>query len=132
MGRKCSLCGKNVGLMEPFSNKRYTYHGNVMNFGFCGDCYPKIMALEKGEITLPEIMTNNTEIQLVDYYRCVIDEDPEVMTEEEHSKLQAQKTDPLYDDIHQIATDLRFIKNYLVICIIIGAILGLISIVSLF
>lgn len=45
----------------------------------------------------------------------------------EEQKINAQKTDPLYDDIHQIAKDLRFIKNLFIIGIAITAILIIIG-----
>ena len=44
------------------------------------------------------------------------------------NKIVAQKNDPLYDDIHQIAGDLRFIKNLIIIGLVCGFILGLIGI----
>ena len=34
-------------------------------------------------------------------------------------KNAARETDPLYDDIHQIAGDLRFIKNFIIISVIV-------------
>ena len=42
-------------------------------------------------------------------------------------KISAQKNDPLYDDIHQIAGDLRFLKNLVIIELIISLILSILS-----
>lgn len=36
---------------------------------------------------------------------------------------------PLYDDIHQIAGDLRFIKNLIILSIVCGVVFGIISMV---
>lgn len=42
-------------------------------------------------------------------------------------KQNTRKTNPLYDDIHQIANDLRFIKNTIILGAIIMVILTIIS-----
>ena len=47
------------------------------------------------------------------------------------NKKAAQRNDPLYDDIHQIAGDLRFIKNLIIISIACGFILEIISVIVL-
>ena len=49
----------------------------------------------------------------------------------ELNKRVAQRNDPLYDDIHQIAGDLRFIKNLIIIGIVCSFILGIIELFSL-
>ena len=46
-------------------------------------------------------------------------------------KLTAQKNDPLYDDIHQIAGDLRFIKNFIIFGMVCGVALGVIGVLSM-
>jgi len=43
------------------------------------------------------------------------------------TKYNNQQVNPLYDDIHQIANDLRFIKNLIIIGIVIGIIFGVIA-----
>ncbi len=52
----------------------------------------------------------------------------EQQTEE---KIEARKTDPLYDDIHQIAKDVRFFKNLLIGTIIVDIIVILLWILAL-
>lgn len=49
--------------------------------------------------------------------------------ENKNAKISAQQTNPLYDDIHQIAKDISFIKNVIVIGIIISFIIIIINIV---
>lgn len=53
-----------------------------------------------------------------------------IKSEEERvvRKLSAQKDDPLYDDIHQIAGDLRFLKNLVIIGLILSILLSIISV----
>lgn len=46
-------------------------------------------------------------------------------------KLVAQENDPLYDDIHQIAGDLRFIKNLIIFGLVVGVLLGIISMLGI-
>lgn len=45
------------------------------------------------------------------------------------AKISAQQTNPLYDDIHQIAKDVRFIKNIFAIAIILSAISTLLTLI---
>ena len=49
----------------------------------------------------------------------------------QNEKYQNILTNPLYDDIHQIAGDLRFIKNLIIIGIICGFVLGIISVIGM-
>jgi len=39
----------------------------------------------------------------------------------------AQQNNPLYDDIHQIAQDLHFIKNLIIVILILSVIVGIIT-----
>ena len=54
-----------------------------------------------------------------------------IRQEQQQIKKDAQQTNPLYDDIHQIAGDLRFIKNYLIFSIVVGVIVGFIWLVNI-
>ena len=47
------------------------------------------------------------------------------------NKIVAQKNDPLYDDIHQIAGDLRFIKNLIIIGLVCGVVMGIIGVLGM-
>lgn len=49
--------------------------------------------------------------------------------QKKQEKCSAQQTDPLYDDIHQIAGDVRFIKNFIIVSIIISLVVMVISLV---
>ena len=46
-------------------------------------------------------------------------------------KLTAQENDPWYDDIHQIAGDLRFIKNLIIFGLVCGVVLGIIGVLGM-
>lgn len=46
--------------------------------------------------------------------------------ENKNAKISAQQTNPLYDDIHQIAKDVNFIKNVIVVSIVIVVIINII------
>ena len=49
----------------------------------------------------------------------------------QQEKYQNTLTNPLYDDIHQIAGDLRFIKNLIIIGLVCGFVLGIIGILGI-
>ena len=54
-------------------------------------------------------------------------EERDKMEEQRHLKEVAQQNNPLYDDIHQIAQDLHFIKNLIIIILILSVIAGIIT-----
>lgn len=49
----------------------------------------------------------------------------------QQEKYQNALTNPLYDDIHQIAGDLRFIKNLIIVSIVCGFVLGIIGVIGM-
>lgn len=51
----------------------------------------------------------------------------EEMEEQQRIKEVAQQNNPLYDDIHQIAQDLHFIKNLIIVMLILSIIVGVIT-----
>ncbi len=130
MAYTCSWCGTDIS----FFNTRYvglTVRSKAHYI--CGDCLQKINDARNGCITFEKIATENTDPNLYDYFCSQVEgisEDEKYTQEQRQAKKKAQQTDPLYDDIHQIAGDLRFIKNYLVFTIILGIILGLIAVIS--
>lgn len=49
----------------------------------------------------------------------------------QQEKQQNLLTNPLYDDIHQIAGDLRFIKNLIIVGLVCGILVSLVTFVSM-
>ena len=49
----------------------------------------------------------------------------------ENEKKFAQYTNPLYDDIQQIAGDVRFIKNFIIISVIIAVVIAVVAILTI-
>ncbi len=49
----------------------------------------------------------------------------------QQEKYQNTLTNPLYDDIHQIAGDLRFIKNLIIFGLVCGVVLGIIGVLGM-
>lgn len=134
MATRCSWCGKQMGLFDV----TYTYEKvGDKEHCICGECSGKISAAKKGYITFEEIETERTVPEL--FYHLAEQMKPtdemiqarKVRQEQEQIKDDARQTNPLYDDIHQIAGDLRFIKNYLIFCIVVGIIFGFIWVVSM-
>lgn len=88
-----------------------------------------------GDISVDEIILDGTHEKIAEYLRNIksIEEinQPKKEKERIENKIIAQKNDPLYDDIHQIAGDLRFIKNLIIVGLVCGFILGIIGIFGL-
>lgn len=125
----CTCCGKKI----PFLDVDYDYiEIDKVEYKLCGKCRSKINAYNNGNIPVEEVITDATDKKIADYIKTIkSEEDIELEKQEKErieNKIVAQKNDPLYDDIHQIAGDLRFIKNLIIIGLVCGFILGLIGI----
>lgn len=133
MAKFCSWCGKQFG----FFDIDFTYE-EVGDKGYhiCGECSGKITAAKNGNITFEEIRTDRTNKKLFNHLLGETEPTDEmkrerkIRQEQQQIKKDAQQTNPLYDDIHQIARDLRFIKNYLIFSIVVGVIVGFIWLVN--
>lgn len=127
MAKICGWCGNRVA----FSDIDYAYETvDNKDYCICGVCFHKILAAKKGQIGFDEITTENTAIELYNHvsqsaktYNEMI-QDIKIKQQKQQIKVEAQQTNPLYEDIHQIAGDLRFIKNWLIFCIVVGCIIG--------
>ena len=95
----------------------------------------KINVYNSSDISVDEVISDATHKKVADYLRNIkSDEEIEHEKKEKErieNKIVAQKNDPLYDDIHQIAGDLRFIKNLIIIGLVCGFILGIIGVLGL-
>lgn len=134
MAKICSWCGRKMGTFDC----TYTYEqiGDKEHF-ICDECSSKVSAAKNGKATFEGIKTEQTDLELFNYYVGQVQTPEDVIQQEKAKKEQQrikeefQKTNPLYDDIHQIAGDLRFIKNYLIFCIVVGVIFGIIWIATM-
>ncbi len=129
MADVCSCCGKKI----PFLDVDFDYiEIDKESYRICSKCRSKISAYNYGDISVDEVISDATHKKVVDHLRNIkSDEEMEHEKKEKErieNKIVAQKNDPLYDDIHQIAGDLRFIKNLIIVGLVCGFILGLIGI----
>lgn len=108
----CALCGKEL-------NGYYSVSYNNEAYKVCENCNSK---LKKGTISFDSIPLDKVKN---------IEESIKKEEDRIEIKKSAQKNDPLYDDIHQIAGDLRFLKNIVIAGLIISIISGIFSIVTL-
>ena len=105
------------------------------SYKICGKCKSKINVYDSGDISIDEIISNATHNKVVDYLRNIkSDEEIEHEKKEKErikNKIVAQKNNPLYDDIHQIAGDLRLIKNLIIIGLVCAFVIGIIGVLGL-
>lgn len=132
MADVCTCCGKKIA----FLNVDFDYiEIDNESYKICGICRSKISAYNSGDISIGEVISDDTQEKVADYLRNIkSDEEKEYDKKEKErieNKIIAQKNDPLYDDIHQIAGDLRFIKNLIIIGLVCGFILGIIGVLGL-
>ena len=128
----CTCCGKKI----PFFFVVYDYiEIDKVEYRLCGKCRSKINAYNNGNIQVEEVITDATDEKVADYIQNIkSEEDIELEKQEKErieNKIVAQKNDPLYDDIHQIAGDLRFIKNLIIIGLVCGVVMGIIGVLGM-
>ena len=128
----CTCCGKKI----PFLDVDYDYiEIDKVEYRLCGKCRSKINAYNNGNIPVEEVITDATDEKVADYIQNIkSEEDIELEKQEKErieNKIVAQKNDPLYDDIHQIAGDLRFIKNLIIIGLVCGVVMGIIGVLGM-
>lgn len=128
----CACCGKKI----PFLDVDYDYiEIEKVEYRLCGKCRSKINAYNNGNIPIDEVISDATDKKVADYIRNIkSEEDIEFEKQEKErieNKIVAQKNNPLYDDIHQIAGDLRFIKNLIIIGLVCGFVLGIIGVLGI-
>ncbi len=99
----CAICKKEL-------NGYFSIEMNGKHFKICEDCNTN---LKNDETQIYKSALNSSES---------IEELKKKEEERIEKKLVAQRNDPLYDDIHQIATDLRLLRNIVVIGLIISII----------
>lgn len=123
MASICSWCGEKVSLFDT----DYTYKKVSDELHcICGKCSKKVSAAQNGDLTFEEIKTDKTIPEL--FIRISKNVTPVTDTTENAEEIMQEqslsgnektcKADRMYDDIHQISKDLRFIKNYLIFCIV--------------
>lgn len=128
----CACCGKKI----PFLDVDYDYiEIEKVEYRLCGKCQSKINAYNIGNVSVEEIISDVTDKKVADYIRNIKSEEEIELEKQEKerigNKIVAQKNDPLYDDIHQIAGDLRFIKNLIIIGLMCGFALGIIGVLGM-
>lgn len=132
MADVCTCCGKKILFLDIDFD--YIESDNE-TYRICGKCRSKINAYNAGDISVDEIISDATNKEVADYLRNIkSDEEIEIERQEKErieNKIVAQKNDLLYDDIHQIAGDLRFIKNMIIFGLVCGFILGIICVLSM-
>lgn len=129
MADVCNCCGKKI----PFLDVDFDYiEIDNESYRICGKCRSKINAYNSGDIPVDEVISDATHEKVADYLKNIkSDEEIEHEKKEKErieNKIVAQRNDPLYDDIHQIAGDLRFIKNLIIVGLVCGVILGIVGI----
>lgn len=128
----CTCCGKKI----PFLDINYDLiEIDSREYRLCAKCRSKINSYMAGDISIEKVISDKTDENIVDYVENIKSEEDIAIENQEKqrikNKITAQKNDLLYDDIHQIAGDLRFIKNLIIIGLVCGCILGIIGVISM-
>lgn len=129
MAEICSCCGKKISFLDVDFD---LIEIDKKDYKICSTCNGNFSAYKSGDILFEELVSDSTEPKLKEYFKQYapdgkVAEEIRQQKQRIQRKLVAQENDPLYDDIHQIAGDLRFIKNLIIIGLVCGFILGLLT-----
>lgn len=103
------------------------------DYFICSVCNNNFSAYKSGDLSFEKLVNDFTKPKLKEYFKQFAPDGKvveEVRQQERkmRRKLIAQENDPLYDDIHQIAGDLRFIKNLIIVGLVCSFVLGIIGV----
>lgn len=137
MANICSCCGKKL----PFLDVGFDLiEIDGEDYYVCSACNTNFADYKRGNLSLEELVSDSTKPKLKQHFvnhapdGKVVEEIKQQEHQEEQRiqrKLTAQENDPLYDDIHQIAGDLRFIKNLIIFGLVCGVVLGIIGVLGM-
>lgn len=102
----CAVCGKEL-------NGYFVAKINGKEYMLCENCNAK---MDSGKLSISDLSSDIVN----DITQSIKKEDEKI-----ERKTIAQQNDPLYDDIHQMANDIRFLRNL----VIIGLIISVLSII---
>lgn len=132
MADVCSCCGRKKTLLDVSFD--YIDIDDEL-YGICSKCWINISEYSAGKISIDEVIPDTANKKIVDYLKNIKpDEVVELEVKEREravNKIEAQKNNPLFDDIHQIARDLRFIKNLIIFGLVCGVVLEIIGLLGL-
>lgn len=131
MANICSCCGKKLPFLDVFDSIQI----DGEDYYVCSACNGNFSEYKSGKLSFEKLTSNCTEPKLKAYFekfspgeRTV--EDIRQKEQKIEKKLIERENNPLYDDIHQIAGDLRFIKNLIIFGIACGVIFGIIGVLG--
>lgn len=137
MAKVCSWCGEKLRFLDVGFD---LIEIQGKDYNICSKCNSKLSDYKQGNISLKDIATVKTDILLADYMKQFApnsdvvkknEQDEIVVQKIYQEKMQAQQINPLYEDIHQIAGDIRFIKNLIILSIVFGVVLSVIAVFGL-
>ena len=126
MAKICGWCGEEISIFDLAHD---WVKVDDAGHWLCGRCCENIAQAKRGVIKFSDIVTNQTDPSLFQFF-AGCEEDCEEIRPRQNTDT-SHVIDPLYEDIHQIADDLRFIKNYLIFSIVVGIICGIFWLFSL-
>lgn len=126
MANLCSCCGKKVPMLDVGFD---LIEIDEKEYYLCSDCNSKFHAFKRGDVPYIELITENTKQEMKDYFRNNLPDSHMVEASQKYKekvqqKLMARENEPLYEDIHQIAGDLRFIKNIIIVGLVCSLLFG--------
>lgn len=112
---------KSQRYMELFSQYKNMSDEELFKIANSGDDYQQIAK---------EVASDILKSDRSEYYQSI--EKSERKEAEHQQKIELTENHPLYNDIHQIAGDLRFLKNLVIVGIVLGIILTIVSVFTIF
>lgn len=111
---------KSQRYMELFSQYKNMTDEELLKIVNSGDDYQQIAK---------EVASDILKSDRSEYYQNI--QESEKQEAERQQKIELTENHPLYNDIHQIAGDIRFLKNLVIVGLILGIILTLVGVFTI-
>ena len=111
---------KSQRYMELFSQYKNMTDEELLKIVNSGDDYQQIAK---------EVASDILKSDRSEYYQNI--QESEKQEAERQQKIELTENHPLYNDIHQIAGDIRFLKNLIIVGLILGIILTLVGVFTI-
>lgn len=111
---------KSQRYMELFSQYKNMTDEELLKIINSGDDYQQIAK---------EVASDILKSDRSEYYQNI--QESEKQEAERQQKIELTENHPLYNDIHQIAGDIRFLKNLVIVGLILGIILTLVGVFTI-
>ena len=127
------ICVGGTGLYATAAVYDYRFDNDLIDTDFCDKTNEELLKIansgEEYQQIAKDVAKDILSSDRTEYYNSIkakIENDEKIQ-----QKMELTKSHPLYEDIHQIAGDIRFLKNLIIVGLVLGVVLILIGVFAM-